>query len=117
MSSTFRYRNNYKLSLILILRRILRTINKTRQICSCLTINDNYFVFTQIKITTINRALTNALIKRNRFIKSTSKMRKNKTRMSIKIRIHIIMKKIIKIKIIEQKMSNFILTIYKIIII
>ena len=37
--------------------------------------------------------------------------------MSTKIRIHIIIKKIIKMKIIEQKMSSFTLTIYKIIII
>ena len=61
----FRHRNDCKLSLISILRRILRTINKTRQIRSCLTISDNYFVFVQIKTTTISRALTNVLIKHN----------------------------------------------------
>ena len=36
--------------------------------------------------------------------------------MSTKIRIYIIIKKIIKIKIIKQKMSSFTLTIYEIII-
>ena len=79
-STIFHRRSGCKLSLILILRSILRTISQARQIRSWLVINDSHFDLVQIKTATISRVLTitNASIKRSRFIKSTSRMRKKK---------------------------------------